>query len=96
MVSVESGITVSSVNVMTSDEGGLSTEQIAELALDKILRVSNNAPPAIRDQAEAFKEDIRRVLLFYLDLSKREERATMSQKLSKSGNTDLANLVRRL
>ena len=30
---------------MTSDNGGLSSEQITELALDKIVRVSQDAPP---------------------------------------------------
>ena len=56
MISVETGVQVTQVNVMTSDNGGLSSEQITELALDKIVRVSQDAPPAIRDQAEAFKE----------------------------------------
>ena len=37
MISFETGVQVSSVNVMTSDEGGHSTDQLVELAMDKIL-----------------------------------------------------------
>ena len=74
MISVETGVQVTQVNVMTSDNGGLSSEQITELALDKIVRVSQDAPPAIRDQAEAFKEEIRSVihLLRRIDTKRRE------------------------
>ena len=39
MISIELGTQVMKVNVMTSDEGGLSSEQITELAMDKILHV---------------------------------------------------------
>ncbi len=96
MFSVGTSAGVTPVNVMTSDEGGLTSEQITELALDKIVRVADTAPPAIRDQAQAFKENIREVVFHYIELSRREERATMAQRLSKSGNQQLADLVRRL
>ena len=44
-----------SVNVMTSDNGGHSTEQIVELAMDKIMKVSDTAPPAIETKRRLFK-----------------------------------------
>jgi hypothetical protein len=96
MVSVESGIQVATVNVMTSDEGGLNNEQIAELAMDKILRVSDTAPPAIKEQANAFKENIRSVVLHYIELARREERATIARKMAKAGQNEMADLVRRI
>jgi len=42
---------VGTVTVITSNNGGHSPEQIAELALNKIMIVSETAPPVIRDQA---------------------------------------------
>jgi hypothetical protein len=96
MVSVESGIQVTNVNVMTSDDGGHTNEQIAELAMDKILRVSDSAPPAIKDQANAFKENIRSVVLHYIELARREERATIARKMAKAGQNEMADLVRRI
>ena len=35
------------VNVMTSNKGGLKNEQIADLAVDKIVSISDQAPPLI-------------------------------------------------
>jgi hypothetical protein len=96
MISFETGVQVHSVSVMTSDGGGHSTEQIVELAMDKIMSVSNTAPPAIRDQAEAFQNHLRDVLYHYMELARREERANIANKMSQAGNSEMAELVRRI
>ena len=96
MISVFSGVETGSVNVMTSDEGGLKTEQIVELAMDKIMKVSDTAPPVIRDQAEAFQNHLRVVLYQYMELARREERASIANKMNKAGNSEMADLVRRI
>ena len=96
MISVFSGVETGSVNVMTSNEGGLSTEQIVELAMDKIMKVSDTAPPAIRDQAEAFQNHLRVVLYQYMELARREERGSIANKMNKAGNSEMADLVRRI
>jgi len=46
---------VGSVNVMTSDKGGLTNEQVADLAVDKIVSISDEAPAHIRQQANQFR-----------------------------------------
>ena len=96
MISVFSGVETGSVNVMTSEEGGLNTEQIVELAMDKIMKVSDTAPPAIRDQAEAFQNHLRVVLYQYMELARREERGSIANKMNKAGNSEMADLVRRI
>ena len=96
MISVFSGVETGSVNVMTSNEGGLSTEQIVELAMDKIMKVSDTAPPAIRDQAEAFQNHLRVVFYQYMELARREERGSIANKMNKAGNSEMADLVRRI
>lgn len=96
MISVETGMDVSSVNVMTSDDGGHSSEQITNLAMDKIMRVSESAPPAIKEQANVFKENIRNVLFQYIELARQEERATIANRMAKAGQTEMADLVRRI
>ena len=96
MISVETGMDVSSVNVMTSDDGGHSSEQITNLAMDKIMRVSDSAPPAIKEQANVFKENIRNVLFQYIELARQEERATIANRMAKAGQTEMADLVRRI
>lgn len=96
MLNISGSINVNPVNVMTSDQGGHSSEQIVELAMDKIMSVSDQAPPAIRDQAEAFQNHLRHVLYHYMELARREERATIANKMSQAGNSDMAELVRRI
>ena len=96
MISVSTGLSMGGVNVMTSEQGGHSSEQIVELALDKIMRVSETAPPAIREQADAFRNDLRQTLYFYIELARREERGTIANKMAKAGQTEMADLVRRI
>ena len=96
MISVSSDINVNSVNVMTSAEGGLSSEQLTELAMDKVMRVSNTAPPAIKEQAVMFRANLQKVMYHYIELARREERATIAYKMSKAGQKEMADLVRRI
>lgn len=52
--------------VYTSDEGPLSAEQLAEMAANEIVSVSDTAPAPIRDQAHVFKKEVTRVIHKYL------------------------------
>ena len=96
MISVNTGIDVGSINVTTSENGGLSSDQIAEMARNKIVYVSEDAPPAIKDQAQAFANRVEEVVRFYIDLAKREERGTICQTLRNAGHNDIAEFIRRL
>jgi hypothetical protein len=96
MISVDSPVVLGGVNVMTSDDGGLNAEQVTELAMDKIVKISDTAPPAIRDQAQVFRSDVQKVVYYYIELARREERATIARKMDKLGNSEMADLVRRI
>ena len=69
-----------SVNVMTSNEGGLT----------------NEAPTHIKQQANEFREHLKKLLYHYLLLARREERATIVHVLRSNGQKDLAEYIRRL
>ena len=84
------------VNVMTSDKGGLTNEQISDLAVDKIVSISDQAPPHIRQQANQFREHLKKVLYHYLVLARKEERASIVQALRSSGQKETAEYIRRL
>ena len=45
---------IGSVKINTSQNGGFSSDQIADMATDKIVYVADNAPPAIQEQARVF------------------------------------------
>ena len=87
---------IGSVNVVTSDKGGLSNDQIAEMAANKIVYVSESAPPAIKEQAHVFSDKVKNLLRYYVDLARKEERATIVQQIKEAGQPDLANIIRRL
>jgi hypothetical protein len=89
-------VDVGKVNVFTSTNGGHSPEQIAEMAMNKIMMVSETAPPAIRDQALAYRNDIKDVILYYMRKMAQSERTTMWALLRKQGHEDMAEIIRRL
>ena len=85
-----------SVIVKTSEQGGLSNEQIADLAVEKIASVSEDAPPHLKQQAKLFKEQLKGIIHHYLLLARKEERGTIIQALRSSGHKEMAEYIRRL
>ena len=84
------------VVVKTSDKGGLTNEQIADLAVDKIASVSENAPSHLKEQAKLFREQLKGIIHHYILLARKEERATIMQALRSSGHKEMAEYIRRL
>ena len=85
-----------SVVVKTSEKGGLNNEQIADLSVEKIASVSEDAPPHLKQQAKLFKEQLKGIIHHYLLLARKEERATIMQVLRSSGHKEMAEYIRRL
>jgi hypothetical protein len=84
------------VLVFTTKNRGHSPEEIAEMALNKIMLVSKDAPPVIRDQAMAHRDRLKEVLVFYMKRVAQSERTTIWALLKKQGHRDLAEIIRRL
>ena len=87
---------IGNVIVKTSEQGGLNNEQIADLAVEKIASVSDNAPPHVKQQAKLFKEQLKGIIHHYLLLARKEERARIMQVLRSSGHKEMAEYIRRL
>ena len=82
-----------SVMVHTTNNRGFTPEEIAERALDKIISVGSQSHPAIRDQAEAFRNQIREVLVFYMKEAVKSDRTTVAAKLRDAGHPELIKLL---
>jgi hypothetical protein len=80
MFSVNGGIETGFVNIVSSNNGGLSNDQISEMATNKIVAVSETAPEPIRQQAQAFSDNVRNVVHYQRE----------------AGHPDLADTIRRL
>ena len=81
---------------MTTNNTGLGVDYWADRATDKIISVSAEAPPAIREQAEAFKENVRSVMTYYMKQAILSERTTICGTLSSQGHNDIAEIIRRI
>jgi hypothetical protein len=96
MPAVSASSELGTARVFTSDNGGHSPEQVAEMALNKIMQVSDNAPPVIRDQAFAHRERLKQVLVFYMNKMAQSERTTIWALMNQQGHEDMAEIIRRL
>ena len=81
------------VKVIATKGRGHTPEEIAEFALAKILYVSKDANPLIREQAEAFKGYIREVLVKYLKQAVQSDRTTLANRLREAGHSDLIKIL---
>jgi hypothetical protein len=84
---------VGDVMVMATEGRGFTPEEIAERALDKIIYVGSHTHPAIRDQAEAFKDNIRQVLVRYMHEAVRSHNVTLVNKFKQAGHPELIPIL---
>lgn len=84
------------VNVVTSNNGGLPVSHWVDRLLSRIVHVANDSASPIKDQADAFKEDIRQACEYYMKAAIKSDRTTLYNVLLKQGETELAEIIRRL
>jgi hypothetical protein len=84
------------VEVRTTDKRGFTPEELAEQCVKRIVSVSDTAPPAIRDQARAFKNSVEAIVAQYMRQAIRSDRTTVYNALTDAGHPELAELIRRL
>jgi hypothetical protein len=82
--------------VTTLDYRGYNPEELADMAVDKIIHVGGNSHPVIVDQAKAYRENIRKVLVHYFALAQESAKTTVIGAVAKSGDEKLAEYLRRL
>lgn len=87
---------VGQVNVVVANNRGLNAIELADLAVNRIISVGNESAPEVREQALAFKLQIKDVLIRYLKDAQTQERATICNKLSEAGLNDAAEFVKHL
>jgi hypothetical protein len=87
---------VGEIQVVTSNNGGHSPEFWAKQAADRIVSVADTAHPAIRDQANDFKNAVEQTVLYYIHRAIACDRSTVSHLMSEAGHSKLAEHLRRL
>ena len=84
------------VSVQTTDNRGFTPEEVAKRCTEKIVDVSKDAHPAIREQAEAFKHHLEKVIAFYMKEAIKSDRTTVCNAIKDAGYDTLAEHIRRL
>lgn len=84
-----------SVIVRTTNNRGFTPEEVAERALERIIYVGEQTHPAIRDQAQAFKEHIRHVMVYYMKEAIKNDRATIAVRMKDAGHPELIKLLEK-
>ena len=84
------------VGVRTTENRGFNPDELAEQCVSKLISVSDNAHPGIRDQARAFSKHIEKLVAYYMRQAIRSDRTTVYNALKDAGHPDLAELIRRL
>lgn len=87
---------VGQVGVTIAQRGGHEPEFWAERAAQRIVAVSESAPPEIRDQALAFRDHIEQVILRCIKEAIRSDRSTVCKTLTDAGHPTIADAVRRI
>ena len=84
------------VQVNTTDNRGLTPDELAEQCVEKIIAVSDSAHPAIRDQARAYSKHLERLVTHYMRQAIHSDRTSVYNALKDAGHPDMAELIRRL
>ena len=87
---------VGNVIVKTTQNRGFTAEEWAERCLEKIIYVASDSDSYIKDQAEAFKDLIRKVLVFYFKQAIKSDRTTLYNLFIQQGHRDMAEILRKL
>lgn len=79
--------------VYTTSNRGMNPEEWVELALNRIINISDSAPMPIREQANAFRDHLRQLLLFYFKKVAMSERTTIAGVLRREGFPHIADKI---
>lgn len=84
---------VGDVKTFTTSGRGLNVEELADMALRKLIHIADTAPPELREQAHQFKERIRDVLIRYMRQAITSDRTTLYNDLKRAGFPEVAEIV---
>lgn len=92
MVTPELGV----MRAVVTSGRGLNADELTQMALAKILFVGPDVPPAIRDQAEAYKARLEQVLRHYIGQAQKSQNTSIFNHLMETGHPEAAEIVRKL
>lgn len=83
------------VIVQTTNHQGRSLDDIADSTVARLISIAESADPVIRQQAEAYRDNMRILIRNALDQAVQSDRTTLNAHLRKAGLDEIANSIRR-
>ena len=93
MLSTNGAMDLGSIIIHKVDNRGFTPEELAEQALNKIIYVGDQSHPLVREQAMAFRENIRQVLIAYMNRAVESHTLTLQNRLTEAGHPELIKLL---
>ncbi len=84
------------VTVTTTSGRGQTPEEVALRCVNKLISVADNAPPAIREQAIAYRTALLHVVTAYMKDMVTNDRLTVYNAIVDAGHPQLAEAIRKL
>ena len=84
------------VSVGTTSNRGLTPSEVAEMCVEKLMYVSQEAPPAITDHAVFYKDQLFVLIEHYMKQAVASDRTNVINALTNAGSPQLAEMIRRL
>lgn len=95
MFTASGGALLGDIKAMGVSGRGFTPEELADNAVERIISISATADPVIRQQAEAFKNHIRAVLVSYGHQCVRSNHTTIANRLRDAGHPELTQLLEK-
>ena len=96
MFDVEVSASVGSFDVQTTSGRGHTVGELANNAVAKIISISEDTDPALKQQAEAFRERMFHVIVHALEQAVKSDRTTLYNEFKNQGHDDMAAILRKL
>ena len=84
------------VEVSTTNNRGSTPEEVAQRCANKIVGISENAPPAIRDQAREYRDAVEKTIPLYMRQAIQSDRTTVYNAIKDAGQPELAEYIRKM
>lgn len=75
---------------------GLNPHEIGHMLLDKVFYIGADVPPAVREQAVAYRNQLYAAFVHYLTMAQKSQNTTIFNALQDAGEQRAAEIVRKL
>lgn len=96
MLDVSSAASIGDVRAYATSGRGLNVEELADMAMRKLIHVADTAPPDLREQANQFKARVRALMIAYMHQAIKSDRTTLYNNLRGAGFPEVADIILKI